>query len=106
MNIGNLKINKINQKEVIYENNITSFTITTGKLFIEISGSFQKELNLTRGQAYSLSIKNVEGQEDLILSTIFEDYTFVAGSSDYVDIEGIYHSGVVTLNNRLQFLVI
>lgn len=48
----------------------------------------------------------MSNQSDLNFIATFEDYTFTASGTDYVDGEGVHHSGVAVLNNRLQFFII
>ena len=104
MTIGHITIKKFNETDVLFEIDITDFAVTGGKAFISLTGSFISDLPLVRGNVYSASITGEVG--NINFDGIFEDYTFNAGASDYYDQEGVHHSGIVTLSNRIQFRMI
>lgn len=106
MIIGTITASDFSTKEVKYTGDLTNIGIQSGKMFAEVSGTFLVSLPLAKGNVYQVAITGIEGQDDLNFLCIFEDYLFTAGGTDYVDGDGVVHTGVAVLNNRLQFSVV
>lgn len=101
MVIGHVSIKKFNGQASIFESDITSFTVNGGRVYAFLDGSFQPSLPFARGNLYEIHVTGDIGEMNI--QGIYEDYIFNAGASDYVDLDGTYHTGTVTLSNQLQF---
>lgn len=106
MEIGTMTVKDFKTDNEIFEAGLTNLSIQAGMMFAEVSGTFRDKLQLDRKQIYKVSISGIAGQQDFSLLCAFDDYIFSAGGTDYVDGEGVYHSGVAVLNNRFQFTVL
>lgn len=105
MNIGKLTVKDYEEKTV-FETEITNLSIQSGLVFMEMAGTFIPSFPLSRGQVYKITISEISNQNDINLSAQFEDYSFSATGTDYIDENGIYHAGTAVLNNRLQFRIV
>ena len=103
MVIGKIVVYRFNTLNKIFESDINDLSILGGRLYTSIGSTFYANLPLERGKIYTISITGIEGQDDITIPASFQDYSFSAGASDYVDSEGVHHSGIVSLSNRLQF---
>ena len=106
MVIGKIVVYRFNSEDKIFESDINDLSVLNGGLFTSIGTKFYANLPLERGRIYTISITGIEGQDDITIPASFQDYSFSAGASDYVDSEGVHHSGIVTLTNRLRFELI
>lgn len=106
MIIGKMTVKNFKNEDILFEADLTNLNIQAGMLFAEVSGSFVIDMPLSKQGIYKVSITNIEGQSDFSLLCAYDDYIFSAGGTDYIDGEGVYHSGVAVLNNRFQFRVI
>ena len=103
MVIGKIVVYNFNTEIKVFESDINDISILGGRLYTSIGTTFYANLPLERGKIYSISITGIEGQDDINMAVSFQDYSFSAGASDYTDAQGVHHSGIVSLNNRLQF---
>lgn len=104
MVIGHSIIKRFASEDIVFESDITGFSQTGGRIFIDIVSGYQPSLPLSRSNIYSITITI----EDTVIrmNASFQDYIFNAGASDYIDGEGVHHTGIVTLSNRLQFGIV
>ena len=106
MIIGTITASDFTTQELKYTGSLTNIGIQSGRLFAEISGSFIASLPLTKGGVYRVAATGIEGQSDINLLCIFEDYLFTASGTDYIDGDGVVHTGIAVLNNRFQFSIV
>ncbi len=90
-----LTVNDFSTGEAKFSATLTNLGIQSGRIYAEMSGSFMPSLPIERGKIYRIGITDIEGQADISLGVLFEDYLFTAG--------GTGENGVAVLNNRLQF---
>ena len=103
MKIGKIVVNKNNEK--VFEKEINNTSLSNGRLVASLEGSFILDFPLEKQKLYEINLY-LDGEENINLSGVFEDYLFNAGGSDYYDMRGVHHSGIVTLNNSVQFLIV
>ena len=106
MAIGKLTVCRFNSSDSIFETDISDITISGGKLFASIGPTFRASLPIEREKIYTLIVTGIDGQDDITMTATFQEYSFSAGTSSYVDGDGVERTGVVTLSNRLQFGII
>ena len=106
MNIGTLKVSKMNDSEVIFENTINNVTISNGRIFIQLNGTFFPNLPFQKTCIYNVMLEGIEGMDNTSILTTYEDYIFNAGSTEQIDMNGNRIAGVCVLSNQLQFLIV
>lgn len=106
MEIGTMTVRNFIDDSILFEAGLTNLSIQAGMMFAEVSGTFRDQLPLDKKKVYKVKISGIAGQQDFSLLCAFDDYIFSAGGTDYVDGEGVYHSGIAVLNNRFQFTVL
>lgn len=104
--IGTLTVTKFGTGETVFTKDFSYLTISSSRIFLEIADSYLSNLPLEKEKIYQVKLSGIEGQSDIIVLALFNDYTFVAGSSDYTDSDGTKHTNVVVLNGRLQFTIV